>query len=104
MKIYVNKENYNWQTRAVNGEDKMYIDIQFRKEQEPQQPFCQIEIKDGFFSMYKTKQGLAKPKLVILNYEVISQTEYELQERQAIMNENEYEITDSSYDSSILPF
>lgn len=25
MKIYVNKGNYGWQTRAINGEDKMYI-------------------------------------------------------------------------------
>ena len=72
MKIYVNKGNYGWQTRAVNGEDKMYIDIQFKKGEEPSDDFCQIEIKDAFFYMYKTKVGLAKPKLVIMSYEKIN--------------------------------
>ena len=76
MKIYVNKGNYGWQTRAVNGQDKMYIDVQFKKGQEPQETFLQIEIKDGFFSMYKTKTGLAKPKLVIMDYEKTSKEEY----------------------------
>lgn len=76
MKIYVNKGDYGWQTRAVNREDKMYIDVGFKKGQEPKETFCQIEIKDAFFSMYKTKTGLAKPKLVIMEYEVISKTEY----------------------------
>lgn len=76
MKIYVNKGNYGWQTRAVNGEDKMYIDVAFKKGQEPQETFCQIEIKNGFFSMYKTKTGLAKPKLVVMEYEITSKAEY----------------------------
>lgn len=75
MKIYVNKGNYGWQTRAVNGEDKMYIDVQFKKGEEPEETFCQIEIKDAFFSMYKTKTGLAKLKLVIMSYEKISKEE-----------------------------
>ena len=76
MKIYVNKSNYGWQTQAKNGEDKLYIDVQFKKGIEPDTTFCQIEIKDAFFSMFKTKTGLAKPKLVILDYEKISKEEY----------------------------
>ena len=76
MKIYVNKGNYGWQTRAVNGDDKMYIDVQFKKGQEPQETFLQIKINDGFFSMYKTKTGLAKPKLVVMDYEKMSKEEY----------------------------
>lgn len=72
MKIYVNKGNYGWQTRAINGEDKMYIDVGFKKGQEPSETFCQLEIKDGFFSMYKTKTGLAKPKLIIMDYITIN--------------------------------
>lgn len=76
MRIYVNKGNYGWQTRAVNGQDKMYIDVGFKKGKEPQEIFCQIEIKDGFFSMYKTKSGLAKPKLVIMDYIKTSKEEY----------------------------
>lgn len=80
MKIYVNKGNYGWQTRAVNGEDKMYIDVQFKKGQEPEETFLQIEIIDAFFSMYKTKTGLAKPKLVIMEYKKTSKEEYKQEE------------------------
>ena len=75
MKLYVSKGQYGWQTRAVNGEEKMYIDIGFKKGQEPQEQFCQIEIKDAFFSFYKTKTGLGKPKLIILDYELLSKLE-----------------------------
>ena len=84
MKIYVNKSNYGWQTQARNGEDKLYLDVQFKKGTEPDVTFCQIEIKDGFFSMYKTKTGLAKPKLVILDYEKISKEEYISNDEQTI--------------------
>jgi len=89
MKIYVNKGNYGWQTQARNGEDKMYIDVQFKKGQEPDSTFCRIDIKDAFFSMYKTKTGLAKPKLVIMEYEKISKEEYVLNDQE----QNEFEIT-----------
>lgn len=81
MKIYVNKSNYGWQTRAVNGENKMYIDVQFKKGMEPDSTFCQIELKDAFFSMYKNKQGLAKPKLVVMDYEKTSKEEYKQEEQ-----------------------
>lgn len=92
MKIYVNKNNYGWQTQARNGEDKLYIDVQFKKGIEPDATFCQIEIKDAFFSMYKTKTGLAKPKLVILDYEKISKEEYILNDEE----NNPFEITSDS--------
>ena len=71
MKIYVNKGNYGWQTRAVNGEDKLYIDVQFKKGEEPEETFCQIEIVDGFFSMYRNNQNYPKPKLVVMNYNIV---------------------------------
>ena len=87
MKIYVNKTQYGWQTRAVNGEDKMYIDVQFKKGQEPEETFLQIEIIDGFFSMYKTKVGLAKPKLVIMSYKKISKEEYVPNDEEIIVPE-----------------
>ena len=76
MKIYVNKGNYGWQTQAKNGDDKMYIDVNFKKGTEPKETFLRIDIKDGFLSMYKTKTGLAKPKIVIMEYEKISKEEY----------------------------
>ena len=87
MKIYVNKGNYGWQTRAVNGEDKMYIDVTFKKGTEPNEPFCQIELIDAFFSMYKTKTGLAKPKLVIMEYNKTSKAEYKQEDNGIIAND-----------------
>jgi len=77
MKIYVYKNIYGWQTIAKNGEDKMYLDVQFKKGMDPQEDYCQIEILDAFFSMYKNKQGLARPKLVIMNYQVILKNDNE---------------------------
>ena len=88
MKIYVNKNDYGWQTQAKNGEDKMYIDVQFKKGTEPDTTFLRINIKEGFFSMYKTKTGFAKPKLVIMEYEKISKEEYIPNDE-----ENHFEIT-----------
>ena len=78
MKIYVNKSNYGWQTQAKNGEDKLYIDVQFKKETEPDVTFCQIEIKDGFFSMYRNNQNYPKPKLIIMDYEIIQKKDTDL--------------------------
>ena len=80
MKIYVNKSQYGWQTQAKNGEEKMYIDVNFKKGTEPEEQFLRIDIKDGFFSMYKNKQGLPKPKLVIIEYEKISKENYKQEE------------------------
>lgn len=90
MKIYVNKGNYGWQTQAKNGDDRMYIDVNFKKGiKEPEETFLRIDIKDGFFSMYKTKTGLAKPKLVIMEYEKISKEEYLPNDEE----QNSFEIT-----------
>ena len=79
MKIYVSKTQYGWQTQAKNGEEKMYLDINFKKGIEPEEQFLQIEITDGFFSMYKNKQGLPKLKLVIMEYEKVNkEKDYEM--------------------------
>ena len=72
MRIVVYKGQYGFSTLAKNGEDKMYIQVQFKKGQEPAEEKVEIKINDGFFSMYKTNVGLAKPKLVVLNYETIN--------------------------------
>jgi hypothetical protein len=47
--------------------------------------------------MYKNKVGIAFPKLVILNYEVVDN--YEKEERLAIQSENDYTLN-----SDVLPF
>lgn len=68
MKITVFKNQYGYSTLAKNGEDKMYISVQFKKGNEPSSDKARIEIEDGFFSLYKNKVGIAFPKLVIMSY------------------------------------
>ena len=92
MKLRVYKNQYGYSTLAKNGEDKMYVQIQFKKGTEPSTDTTDIIIKDAFFSMYKNKQGLAFPKLVILSYEVEKQQD-------EIANEQDYKLDDTS-----LPF
>ncbi len=73
MKLTVFKNQYGFSTLAKNGEDKMYVSVQFKRGNEPTQEKARIEIKDAFFSMYKNKAGFAFPKLVIMDYEVIEE-------------------------------
>ncbi len=68
MKLTVFKNQYGFSTLAKNGEDKMYLQVQFKKGQEPNSEKARIEVEDGFFSMYRNKEGAAIPKLVIMKY------------------------------------
>lgn len=99
MKLRVYKNQYGYTTLAKNGDDKMYISIQFKKGAEPTADTADIIIKDAFFSMYKNKQGLSFPKLVIMEYEIEGQKTDEQIEREGIMNEQDYSIN-----NDILPF
>lgn len=73
-RLYVYKGQFGYSTLLKNNEDKMYVSVQFRKGQEPVNERAQIDIKDGFVSFYKDKNGLAKIKFVIMDYtEVIDQ-------------------------------
>ena len=74
MKITVYNGQYGFSTLAKNGEDKMYIQVQFKKGTEPTGDSARIDIKEGFFSMYKDKNGLAKPKLVVMDYQIEGET------------------------------
>lgn len=100
MKLRVYKNQYGYSTLAKNGDDKMYISVQFKKGNEPDMDKIDIIIKDAFFSLFKNKHGLAFPKLVIMDYDIQSDKEYEQIERDGIQNEQDYE--DNSLDS--LPF
>ena len=73
MKLTVFKNQYGYSTLAKNGEDKMYIQVQFKKGSEPTQDKARIEIIDGFFSMYKNKAGFSFPKLVVMDYSIEEQ-------------------------------
>jgi hypothetical protein len=71
-RIFKNEYNgrLNYTTSISNKKEdgtyeKMYLSVQFKKGQETE---GNIEIKDGFLSFYKTKEGLPKLKVVILDY------------------------------------
>ena len=73
--------NYGPQIKISNKNIKdewesMYIDVQFTNGQKEEKGTL-IQIHKGFLSFYKTKEGLAKPKLVIQEYTVISKAAVE---------------------------
>ena len=70
MKLWVFKNQYGYSTIARNKEDKMYIQVQFKRGCEPNFEKVKIEIKEAFFSMYKNKAGFAFPKLVVMEYTI----------------------------------
>lgn len=73
MKLTVFKNQYGFSTLAKNGDDKMYISVQFKKGNEPTEEKARINIEDAFFSMYKNKVGLAFPKLVVMKYTIVEE-------------------------------
>lgn len=75
MKLRVYKNQYGYSTLAKNGDDKMYISVQFKKGTEPSADTTDIIIKDAFFSAFKNKNGFTFPKLVILSYSKIENNE-----------------------------
>ena len=99
MKLRVYKNQYGFSTLAKNGDDKMYMSVQCKKGTEPTTDTTDIIIKDAFFSLFKNKQGLAFPKLVIMEYEIEGQKADEQIEREGIQNEQYYDTFESG-----LPF
>lgn len=82
-------------SKNQNGEwDRMYLSVQL-----PRNVILEnntdINITKGFLSFYKTNEGLPKIKLVIQEF----QTKEEIEEREAIINEQNYNINDDD-----LPF
>ena len=78
MKLTVYKNQYGFSTLAKNGDVKIYIPVQFKKGLEPTEERATIKIEDAFFSNYTDKNGLTKPKLVIMQYQDlgVTTTEY----------------------------
>lgn len=74
MKIWINKGQYGFSTllkNEYNGEKTtMFMDVQFSKGIEPQDTIY-ANITDSFLSCYKTRNEEVKPKLVVMNYEMI---------------------------------
>ena len=52
MKLRVYKNQYGFSTLAKNGDDKMYISVQFKKGTEPTTDTTDIIIKNSFFSLF----------------------------------------------------
>jgi hypothetical protein len=67
-KLAVYRGQYGYSTLLKNKEDKLYVQVGFKRGQEPLQDKVIIDIKDGFLSFYKDKNGLAKPKIVVMDY------------------------------------
>lgn len=93
------KNNFGYSTsisrKNQNGEyEKMYLSVQLPKGVELENK-TKINITKGFLSFYKNKQGLPQIKVVVMEYK----TNEEVQEREAIQNEQNY-----NYDFGQLPF
>jgi len=89
-KTMIFKSEYGYSTAISNKNqegqyDKMYVSVQLPKGVELENK-TMIEIQNGFITFYKTKEGLPKLKLVIMDFET----------------ENKIEPTE--LDSSELPF
>jgi hypothetical protein len=104
-KTMIFKSEYGYSTaiskKNESGEyERMYVQIQFPKGVELENK-TMIEITKGFLSFYKTKEGLSKLKLVVMDYttEAEAEEQYNKEEREAIQNEQNYE-----YKSNDLPF
>lgn len=97
--IMIFKNEYGFSTsisrKNQNGEyEKMYLSVQLPKGVELENK-AKINITKGFLSFYKNKQGLPQIKVVVMEYK----TDEEVQEREAIQNEQNY-----NYDFGNLPF
>ena len=78
-----------------NGDwDKMYLSVQLPRNTALENG-TDINITKGFLSFYKTNEGLPKIKVVIQEF----QTKEDMEEREAIQNEQNYNINDDD-----LPF
>ena len=77
-------------SKNQNGDwDKMYLSVQLPRNTVLENG-TDINITKGFLSFYKTNEGLPKIKLVIQEF----QTKEEIEEREAIQNEQNYNIND----------
>ena len=83
-KTMIFKSEYGYSTAISNknqdGEyDKMYLSVQLPKGVELENK-TMIEITKGFMSFYKTKEGLPKLKIVVMEYNTENKIE-EIDER-----------------------
>ena len=78
-KTMIFKSEYGYSTAISNKNqegtyDKMYVQVQLPKGIELENK-TMIEIQNGFLSMYKTKNGLPKLKIVVMDFETENKVE-----------------------------
>lgn len=73
MKLTVVKsKNYDsWSTPATNGDNVIWISVQFKKGLAPTTDKLKIDVLDCFFSNYTKRDGTIEPKLVIMSYKPV---------------------------------
>ena len=84
--IFRNEFGYSTSISRKNqdGEyEKMYLSVQLPKGVELENK-TMIEITKGFLSFYKTKEGLSKLKIVVMEYTTDADEQYKKDEREAI--------------------
>ena len=64
---------YNFIAKDKDKTDKMYISARIVKDKDPQKQVIKLKVIKCYFEMYKDKNGLAKPQLVIQDFEEIEQ-------------------------------
>lgn len=91
--IFANeKDGYSTTVSKKNQDgtyDNMYIAVNFKKGVVIENK-TKIDITNGFLSFYKTREGLPRLKIVVMEFEIKGKTEKHQEEV------NEYEITDNS--------
>lgn len=88
MKINVRKLQYGFSTNY--GADKVdgtkafgYIQVGFRKDKEPtitENQIARILVKDGFLTGFMSKANEIKPKIVVLDYEIVNISDIKVEE------------------------
>lgn len=76
MKIWINKSDNGFYTtlRDRDKVNKMYMTVGFQRGKEPTGDVY-IEVLDMFLSCYKSQNGQVNPKLVIMDYQVLTSKE-----------------------------
>ena len=95
-KVMIFKSQYGYSTTISNkkqdGEyERMYVSVQLPKNIELENKTV-IEITNGFLSFFKTKDGLSKIKIVVMEFTTDKEQKYIQEEREAIQNEEIYGI------------
>lgn len=95
--IFKSEYGYSTTISKKNQDEKyerMYVSVQLPKNIELENKTV-IEITNGFLSFFKTKDGLSKIKIVVMEFITDEEQKYIQEERQSIQNEENYEISSS---------